>query len=439
MPDIGEVVIVGCGSIGLPVAAAFATTGLRVLGHDVDTERVARLRHLREPIPEAELMAALKAAMDDGRLRFSDELGAVAETRAWIVAVPTPWSDEGGFDGGPLWAAIDAVLDVARDGDLLCVRSTVPVGTGAAIERRAAERGRAIGVAATPDRSVQGRSFREQFEVPHLIGGNSDEAVRSAADLFGRLGPVTLCGSSGEAEAAKLLCNVARDAMFGLANELAGIFADMGLDGQAVSEAAARDYPRLQLPRAGPVGGPCLSKDVGLLLGSEGAPKSPLLLAAREANSRIPQRVAKRILDHLAGTGPGRVALLGVAFKGRPATADLRGSPALDIAALLRAYPQLRIVGWDPEADGKALALAGLEPAECAEAAAAGAKVVVLGNDHPEIMALDLAALARAADGDALFYDLSGRRWGRDAALSPGQRLEVFGRGVGSASGTRAP
>jgi len=87
-----RVVIVGCGSVGLAVAAAFATTGMTVLGYDTDGDRLARLSAGREAIGEPDLAAVIAAALADGTLRFSDEILALpAGSSAYLLAVPTPW------------------------------------------------------------------------------------------------------------------------------------------------------------------------------------------------------------------------------------------------------------------------------------------------------------------------------------------------------------
>jgi len=422
-----RVVIVGCGSVGLAVAAAFATTGMTVLGYDTDGDRLARLSAGREAIGEPDLAAVIAAALADGTLRFSDEILALpAGPSAYLLAVPTPWHDDGGFDDAALSKAVATVLSVARPGDLLCIRSTVPVGTSARIAQQARAQAVDIFIAACPDRSAEGQSYREQFEVPHLIGADDDESRRQASELFGRLGPVTICSSAAEAEAAKLLCNVARDATFGLANELARFCAGLGLDGHAVAAAAGRGYERFSLPRPGPVGGPCLAKDVGLLLSSPGAPDSPLLRAARQANARIAGDVAAAIADHLAAIGATTVAVLGVAFKGRPPVADLRGSVALEIAQRLMRDARLELRAWDPEIDAGALEQAGLAPAVSPLAAAGGAGAILLANDHPALAALDLGALAAAAHPHALFYDLCGQRGDGMAGVLPGQSVRLL-------------
>jgi nucleotide sugar dehydrogenase len=222
--------------------------------------------------------------------------------------------------------------------------------------------GHGLDVVSTPDRSVEGRAFLEQFDPPHLIGTLQAAATPRVEALFGRLGETVVCGGAGEAEAAKLLCNVTRDVMFGLANEVAALCDAIGLDGRAVCAAAGKGYPRFKPPRPGPVGGPCLVKDTDLLCASSGAPPPPLVEAGRAANRDVIRRVVEAGLAHWARAPPAPVALLGVAFKGSPPVADLRGSPALEIADGLRGAGVDSIVGWDPLAEPEALRAAGLTP-----------------------------------------------------------------------------
>jgi UDP-N-acetyl-D-mannosaminuronic acid dehydrogenase len=240
------------------------------------------------------------------------------------------------------------------------------------------------------------------------------------------LGEVVICGNAAEAEAAKLICNATRDAMFGLANEVGALLEDLGLDGRAICAAAGRNYPRFALPAAGPVGGPCLRKDTLLLLSAAAADAAPMIRAARARNQAIPREIAEAVGAHVAALDAPCIALLGIAFKGRPPVPDLRGSPALEIAALLCRDPRHRIVVWDAEVEAAA-APEGLDVASSPAEAARGAAAIVLANDHPALRDMDLDALLAQAHPEALIYDLCGHTNGRAVALRPGQTLRVLG------------
>jgi len=355
--------------------------------------------------------------------------------RGFVVAVPTPWNDVAGFDAAPLDGAVAAVAKVARRGDLLLIRSTVPVGATRSIASRLARIVPDVDVASTPDRSVVGRSFREQFEVPHLIGGVTPAAATRAAALLSRIGRVRDVGNAEQAEAAKLLCNVLRDVSFGVANEVAAWCEERGLDMHAIAAAARDHYPRFALARPGPVGGPCLSKDTMLLLQGMDVDAGQTIRAAHAANAGVLIRAASAIAAHLANVPAPVIAIIGVAYKGTPPVDDIRGSAALNLAARFRELlPAARLRVWDAELSADRLEKLGFDPTSGAHEAAAGANVCVLANDHPAIAALDLRRLAAALAPGALLYDMSGITAGREALLPAGIAFSRIGTGRGKDS-----
>ena len=405
-----EIAVVGCGAIGLPFAAALASRSLRVTGFDVDSARIAQLKRGVGELVDDGLDLALRNALDARTLRFVDRLDRMDRGRTFVIAVPTPIDSSERFDSRPLDAAIAAIENVARDDDLVVLRSTTPIGT---LRRYAARLGR-LAFAACPDRTVAGRAFVEQFSIPHLVGGLDAAATARAAGLLTKLGRVICVATPEVAEAAKLFANVWRDAHFALANQLALFCEQAGLDYDEVRAAAAESFPRFDAPRAGPVAGPCLAKDVFLLAGSG---EVPLLVEARRLNVQLVDKIADRLLRELAPLGgPARVAVLGLAYKGVPSTRDQRSSAAIKLIERLKALrSDLEVVGWDPVCDAAAGAATALT----------GAAAVVLANDHP---ALAETALYSSCAQGALLYDLCGVLR-RTADLRPDIALRRFGQG----------
>lgn len=187
-----------------------------------------------------------------------------------------------------------------------------------------------------------------------------------------------------------------RDVSFALANQFALVCEATGLSLAEIAEAGARGYARFDLPRPGPVGGPCLTKDVHVLAASLALAGADLdlLLAARRLNESLAPRLAADILGYLSKT-PGPVAILGLAFKGSPPVHDTRGAFAGALERALRASElRLDIRRWDP---GCASELGPILE---------GAAIVVLANDHPALPGV-MADVARLAPTAAVF-DVSG-------------------------------
>jgi len=409
-----EVVVLGCGAVGLPLAVALASRGARVLGVDTDAGLVAALRCGRAQLVEDGLQAAVGDGLATGALAFATELRPTERPRAFVICVPTPASRER-FDAGPLDGAAEAVVGAAHPGDLVCIRSTVPIGATRRLAERHADRG--LAWASCPDRSLAGATLAEQFSTPHLVGGATPGAATRAAALFERLGRVIAVRDPETAEAIKLFANVSRDVSFALANTFAHICEASGVSYAEVRAAGADGYPRFNLAAAGPVGGPCLTKDVHVLAAS--APLAgvdlSLLTAARAANERLVDAVAAELLAGQSDA-PGPIAILGLGFKGAPATRDQRFAfgPQL-VRALAAARPGLEIRTWDPVTQ---------PAASSRDAAIAGAAAIVLANNHPDLVGAARASRALAAE--ALIVDMCGVL---PAAASSG-RVRRFGEGA---------
>ena len=421
---IDSVVVIGCGTVGVPLAVAFASRGLDVLGVDIDAARVAALSAGAIDDPESGLADALREAIAHGRLRFARTCTKGTKRRAFILAVPTPVDDRGAAVMASLQAACETAIACAKDDDLLAIRSTVPVGTTRRIARDIATAARTMAVASCPERAISGRSFGEQFSVPHVVGGMDAAATRAARDLFLRLGEVVEVSAPEIAEAVKLFCNVQRDVTFALANHFALTSEALGLDIAEIERAATAGYPRFHLSRPGPVGGPCLPKDALLLeySVSRDIVRPAFTLTARAVNASLLDHVVAAIADHLrqAGRTDPVIAVLGIAFKGDPPTSDRRGSFGVALAEqLAAAWRRSAIKTWDPVTDRDI----------GVESVVHGADVAIFANDHPAIKTLDIDALARAMRPGGMIYDVCG---GLDRArVEPpnGVQLYIFGRG----------
>ena len=397
---MGSVVVVGCGALGAPSALAVATRGLRVVGVERDDERARRLNTASLIDNTDGLNAELADRVAHGLLAFETQLSPAEEARAFVITVPTPVDTAERYDGAILTAAINEVVAVARDGDLIAVRSTAPIGS---LRRfaQALDPGRRLLWAACPDRSLAGRGLADQFSAPHVVGGLDAAARAAARTLFAVLGQVVEVSSPEAAEALKLFANVQRDVMFALANQFALVCEASGVDFEEVRVAGAVGFARSTLARAGPVGGPCLSKDVYLLAeGVEAAGTNiAMLRAARRLNASLADQLAARIIGDLGQIGAERatVAVLGLAFKGAPPVRDRSHAfgPRL-LKVLAERAPVIDLRCWDPAS----------EPDPAARTAAvAGARIVVLANEHAALA--DPGVLAGAAPG-AVVYDMCG-------------------------------
>lgn len=404
----------GCGAIGLPLALALADRGRTVVGVEADPRRAADLKAARLPADPERLDLRLQDVA--GRLQFTDIIPRSRAPRAFVVAVPTPVDEAGRFRDLDLGSAVQSIVARAKDGDLVIVRSTVPIGATRKLAVSHDPGGRLLW-AACPDRSFAGRAFADQLRIPHIVGGLAEPAGAAASELFEGLCEVIQVSSPEAAEAAKLFLNVERDVRFAVANQFALICERTGVDFSEVRRAASL-HSDFALPRPGPVGGPCLGKDTYLLLSSANVRGTGEMLAkARALNAGLARGLAEQILGELAeGQLQRRVAILGLAFKGAPAVTNRAGSFAVALGEALTALdPRIAIGFWDPVAD----------PLSEKPAVLADAAVVVLANEHPDLA--DLRDVGRWCP-TAVVHDMCGVTLGHE--IPPAVDVRIFGDGA---------
>ena len=418
--------VIGCGTTGLPCAVALAMVGVTVTGVDTDVEYVTQLSKGHIDRLDDGLSQGLAKAISGAMITFSSAIVATSAPTAFIIAVPTPIDSEEKPIMTYLQAAVDQVLACAQDEDLVVLRATCPIGTTRQVANRFRDQGRKLLVAACPDRTVAGRSFREQRSVPAIVGGIDASSTRAATGLFQQLGLVVEVGSPETAEAIKLFCNVQRDITFAVANQFALICEHLGLDFEEVWRSGSYRYPRFSLTRPGPVGGPCLSKD-GFLLRHSVADSPRMLslaLTARHLNQSVVDFVADAVCSHAQKTGSHRpvMAVLGLAFKGEPPTSDQRQSFGIAIIAKIRTcLPDADIRTWDPSVPSA-------DMDEEQDRAVGAAHVVILANDHPTLSRLDLDRTARLMAQGGLIYDACGRNLNCPEQLPNSVEFHSFGK-----------
>ncbi len=410
-----RVCVMGLGYVGLTLAATMADVGFDVLGVEIRKDVVDRLTRGDPHFYEPGLRQLLAKLISRNRIRVSQHIPGDWKGTIYIVTVGTPLGSDGR-------ARLDMVENVSREiaehlneGDMVIMRSTVKLGatrsTVVPILNRA---GVKYDIAFCPERTIEGRVLVELRELPQIVGGASAGARMRAAQLFSFLTATVVQVSDLEtAEMIKLIDNTQRDVWFGFANEVAQMCDAIGVNVMEVVNAGKLGYARSNLALPGPVGGPCLEKDSYIL--AEGLKEfgfePSITLRARQVNERQPFEVADKIrayTDKVQGfPNAPRISILGLAFKGRPATDDLRGTMARPIlAALAEAYPAARFGGYDALVDDKIIAREfDITSMPTLEDAFEGAHLVVIANNHPAFGAMPLESLAAAMARPGLIYD----------------------------------
>jgi UDP-N-acetyl-D-mannosaminuronic acid dehydrogenase len=359
-----DVAVIGLGYIGLPTAAVIARSGCKVLGIDVAQQVVDTINRGEIHIEEVDLDALVQGVVNRGMLRASTQ---IAPADVFVVAVPTPFDKNHAPDISYVLAAGKAIAPVLKQGDIVILESTSPVGTTEALRDMIAQMrpdlkcpyspeggGKTretpdISIAYCPERVLPGHILKELIENDRSIGGITPRCARKALafyKLFVRGACVVT--DSRSAEMTKLVENAYRDVNIAFANELSMVADKMGLDVWEVIRLANR-HPRVNILSPGPgVGGHCIAVDPWFIVHS--APEeTPLIRTARGVNDgKIRHVIAKAMA--LVEANPGqRVACLGLAFKAN--IDDFRESPARLVAATLARKFGERIEVVEPYAD----------------------------------------------------------------------------------------
>jgi UDP-N-acetyl-D-mannosaminuronic acid dehydrogenase len=418
------VAVLGMGRVGLPLGIAFAAAGLRVMGVDPDPAIRATVALGKMPFHDPGCEDLLAEAVHAGRLSaHADPAEAVPSADAVVLCVGTPLGADLRPDYDQLRSALSGIAPHLRPGQLLVQRSTVSPGTLNKVvlpylrecAPRAAE---GLLVAACPERIAEGAALTELRSVPEIVGGVDEASSRAAAALFATLGPdkpihVT---TATAAELAKLFTNVYRYVNFALANEFAVLAEYYREDAHEIIRMVNEGYPRANVARPGPAGGPCLSKDGYFLVEELTLPD--FVLTAWKLNDSAPAHVVRRFVRRLelrgvplAGTP---IAVLGQTFKRD--SDDLRQSPAIRITQILRREGcDVRV--HDPFLPGLTL-----------QQALAGARGFVLATNHSQFDSLDPSEVASLMEDPRVGIDA----WGtldRNRFAAAGVELLTFGVG----------
>lgn len=389
-----DVVVIGLGYVGLTLAVTLARAGLRVTGVDKSPHVLAALNDGCSHFFEEELDRAIKEVIREN-FHVSNVLSRDARPTAFVISVGTPVDPA---TKQPLLSQINAAIDelapVLRAGDLVVLRSTVPIGTSRnhvlerLVEVSRLRPGVDLRFAFAPERTVEGKAMEELRNLPQIIGGYDESSVQACVELFGRYNAdLVILPDLEHAEMLKTVDNSYRDVAFSYANQMALICEGMNLNFSLIREVANYHYPRNAVPMSSPgVGGACLTKDPYLLIDicKKKGINHQLISAGREVNEYVPVHLAKQLVAAFVSLGvrpsTAKVFVLGVAFKGLPPTSDVRFSSALDFAAALHDEKVSTIYAHDPYVRDGVIRSFGLQPCSVAEGICGAHAIVVMTN-----------------------------------------------------------
>jgi UDPglucose 6-dehydrogenase len=404
---VRRIAVIGSGYVGLTTGACLASLGHRVVCADIDEAKVERLRQGMVGILEPGLPELVVENQAAGRLRFvvgaRDAVDAREEEPVEVVflCVPTPMGAGGAADLTAVQDVVTQVRDLLPPGCVVVNKSTVPVGTAEAT--RALLNRPDVAVVSNPEFLREGSAVHDFLHPDRIVvGSDAQDAAERVAALYSRLGAPTVLTDAASAEMVKYAANCFLAMKLSYVNAIAELCDVLGADVADVTEGMGYDRRIGQaFLRPGPGwGGSCLPKDTNALVQVAAAAgiDVPLVRASITTNERQRHLVVAKIRDAIGGSLAGRrLGLLGLTFKA--GTDDLRDSPALAVARLLRAEGA-ELTAVDPSCvDAVPGVTDDVVVVDDPLLAAKDADALVVLTEWPEFRSLDWAALAATLSG----------------------------------------
>ena len=337
--------IVGLGYVGLPLMLRYAETGFKVLGFDIDAEKVNKLNNGETYIEHitADKIAAARSAGFEATTDFS----RIGEVEAVILCVPTPLNKYREPDMSFVIDTTDAVKPYLRAGQVLSLESTTYPGTTEEellprVEEGGLKVGENVFLVYSPEREDPGNPDFETRTIPKVIGGHTTACLEVGLALYQpAIDKVVPVSSTKAAELTKLLENIHRAVNIGLVNEMKIVADKMDIDIHEVIAAAATKPFGFVAYYPGPgLGGHCIPIDPFYLTwkAREYGVNTRFIELAGEVNSSMPEYVVNKtalaLTDHQRSIKGSKVLVLGIAYKKN--VDDMRESPSVEVMELLR-------------------------------------------------------------------------------------------------------
>lgn len=412
------VCVIGLGYVGLTLAVTLAKTKILVYGIDCEKEKVEKLSSGIPTLYEPGMDKLLKRVIQNGSFKVHNSLNGKIknEVDTYIVSVGTPLDDN---TKKPMLNHIeDSIREIAKflkKGDLVVMRSTLPVGTTRNVIKKLIEEntgfvlGQDFYLSFAPERTVEGNALEELNELPQIVGAIDIESADKTANIFNKITKTVIRMSSFESsEVVKLIDNASRDVNLAMANIFGLVFEKLGLKSKEIIEAANYGYSRNRIFRAGAgVGGPCLVKDPYFLIDSVKSEMDlPLISLARKINESMPNHVIDLIEQEYQKINKplenSKVLILGFAFKGTPPTDDIRFSPTIPVLEYLK-NKKANIYGYDPQVNEEVIKDLGVNPINPNEVS--GIECILIMNNNKIYLDINYDLLIKNSNTPIILID----------------------------------
>ncbi|HIG65402.1 MAG TPA: nucleotide sugar dehydrogenase [Methyloprofundus sp.] len=354
-----KICIIGLGYVGLPLAVEFGQK-YATIGFDISRQRIDELANGHDKtreITDDYLVGVLK----NHPLTFTTAIEETKDCNIYIVTVPTPIDKYKRPDLTPLIKASESISQVLKSGDIVIYESTVYPGATEDDCVPVLEAGSSLifnkdfFCGYSPERINPGDKEHTITKILKVTSGSTPEIAKKVDDLYKSIitAGTHLAPSIKVAEAAKVIENSQRDINIAFVNELAVIFNKLGIDTQAVLEAASTKWNFLPF-KPGLVGGHCIGVDpYYLTYKAQAIGYNPtIILAGRRLNDGmgcyVANQVIKLMIKKSLPIAKAKVLVLGITFKEN--CPDIRNSRVVDVIQELKEF-DCQVSVYDPWAD----------------------------------------------------------------------------------------
>ncbi|MDE6357722.1 MAG: nucleotide sugar dehydrogenase [Eubacteriales bacterium] len=382
-----KICMIGIGYVGLPTAAMFASKGHKVIGYDLNKRAVDALNKGEIIIEEPGLLELVKECVEKGNLSASTQ--CPADCDVYIIAVPTPINEDKTADMSYVESATKAIVPYLKKGNIVILESTSPPRTVEdlmlpILKETGLELGEELLVAHSPERILPGKVIEELRTNSRIVGGINEKSSLEVKKVYESIveGEIFITTST-TAEMCKVMENTFRDVNIALANELAKISEELGVNSFEVIK-LANYHPRVNILSPGPgVGGHCIALDPWFLV--EKSENAKLIKQARLINDSMPEFVFNKIKNILGGFNGQTISLFGVTYK--PNIDDIRESPVMHLLKMLE-KENVTVKVCDPHA--KEQIKNNFDIYEATE----NSSLLILGVNHDEFKNIDFSKIA---------------------------------------------
>jgi UDP-N-acetyl-D-glucosamine dehydrogenase len=337
--------IIGLGYVGLPLVLRFGEERFKVIGFDVDPQKVSKLNAGQSYIRHIE-GSRLQGLVNTKAFEATTDFTRLGEADCIIICVPTPLTEKKDPDLQYIEKSADAIAKTLRKGQLISLESTTYPGTTEEIllekfKATGLEVGKDYFLVFSPEREDPGNAKFSTRTIPKIVGGTTPDCLEVGRVLYGSvIDRVVTVSSTKAAELVKLLENIYRCVNIALVNELKILTQRMDIDiWEVIAAASTKPFGFTPFFPGPGLGGHCIPIDPYYLSwkAKEYDFSTRFIHLAGEVNSAIPHYVVERLTDALNDKGKSvrgsKILMLGVAYK--KDVDDVRESPALEIMELL--------------------------------------------------------------------------------------------------------